>query len=106
MIDSDDLYGPMEVGDDPSTVLGAETLADRDMVPPSFDNTPGSSEDTLSVEIFEHRRFLRVERGAALHSGQKVSNIWDHGTEYRTLDTPQLDKYWKCNHCNRGQHDV
>jgi hypothetical protein len=35
MVDSDDLYGPMEVDDD-------ETLVDRDMVPPGFDNTPGS----------------------------------------------------------------
>jgi hypothetical protein len=62
MIDSDDLYGPMEVGDVLSTALGTETLADRDMVPPSFDCTPGSSADTLAIEIFEHRRFLRVER--------------------------------------------
>jgi hypothetical protein len=42
MIDSDDLYGPMEVGDDLGTALGTEALADRDMVPPSFDYTPGS----------------------------------------------------------------
>jgi hypothetical protein len=62
MIDSDDLYGLMEVGDILSTPLGTETLADRDMVPPSFDCTPGSSADTLPIEIFEHRRFLRVER--------------------------------------------
>jgi hypothetical protein len=42
MIDSDDLYGPMEVGDDLSTALGTEALADRDMVPPpSFGYTPG-----------------------------------------------------------------
>ena len=42
MVDSDDLYGPMEVDDDLSTALGTETLADRDMVTPSgFDNNPG-----------------------------------------------------------------
>ena len=40
MVDSDDLYGPMEVDDDLSTALGTETPADRDMVPPGFDNTP------------------------------------------------------------------
>jgi len=39
-----------------------ESLADRDMVPPSFDYNPGSSADTLPIEIFEHRRFLKVER--------------------------------------------
>jgi hypothetical protein len=42
--------------------LGTETLADRDMVFPSFDYAPGSLADTLPIEIFEHRRFLRVER--------------------------------------------
>ena len=105
MVDLDDLYGPMEVDNDLSTALSSETVADRDMVPPGFDNTPGSSADTLPIEIFERRRFLRVERSATLRSGQKVSKIWDHGTEYRALDTPQLDKYWKCNHCNRGQHE-
>ena len=88
MVDSDDLYGPMEVGDDLSTALGTETLADREMVPLGFKNTPGSSVDTLSIEIFEHRRFLKVERSAALRSRQKVSKIWDHGIEYRALDTP------------------
>jgi hypothetical protein len=34
MVDSDDLYGPMEVDDDLSTAMGTETLADRDMVTP------------------------------------------------------------------------
>jgi hypothetical protein len=54
MVDSDDLYGQMEVDDDLSTALGTETLADRDMVPLGFDNTLGSSADTQPVEIFEH----------------------------------------------------
>jgi hypothetical protein len=34
MVDSDDLYGPMEVDGDLSTAMGTETLADRDMVTP------------------------------------------------------------------------
>ena len=96
----------MEVNNDLSNALGIDTLADRDMMPPGFDNTPGSSADTLPIEIFEHWRFLRVERSAILRSGQKVSKIWDHGIEYGALDIPQLDKYWEYNHCNRGQHDV
>ena len=62
MIAPDDSYGPMEVGDDLSTALGTETLGDRDTVPPSFDCTPGSSAYTPPIEIFEHRRFLSVER--------------------------------------------
>ena len=51
----------MEVSDDPSTALGTGILADRDMVPPSFDYNPGSSANTLPIEIFEHQRFLKVE---------------------------------------------
>jgi hypothetical protein len=87
MVDSDDLYGPVEVSDDLSTAMGTETLADRDMVTPLASTTPpGSSADTLPIEIFEHRRFLRVEHSATLLSGQKVSKIWDDGTEYRALD--------------------
>ena len=42
-------------------------FADRDMVSPSFNYTPGSSVDTLPKEIFEHRKFLRVE-----HSVKKL----------------------------------
>src|SRR5277367_5395095 len=85
MVDSGDLYGPTEVDDDLSTALGTETLADRDMVPLGFDNTTGSSADTLPIEMFERQRFLRVERSATLRSGQKVSKIWDYGIEYRAL---------------------
>ena len=86
MADSDDLYDSMKVDDGLSTALGTETLADRDILPPSFDNTPGSSADNLPIEIFEHRRFLRVERSAALRSEQKISKIWNHGIEYQALD--------------------
>ena len=46
MVDSDDLYGPLEVDDDLSTALGTETLADRDIVTPLASTTPpGSSAD-------------------------------------------------------------
>jgi hypothetical protein len=64
MVDLDDLYGPMQVDDVLSTALGTETFADRDMVLLGFDNAPGSSADTLPIEIFEHRRFLKVECSA------------------------------------------
>jgi len=33
MVDSDDLYGSIEAGDDLSTVLGTETLEDRAWCP-------------------------------------------------------------------------
>jgi hypothetical protein len=60
MIDSDDLYSLTEVSDDLSTALSTETFAGKDLMSLSFDYTPGSSADTLPIEIFEHRRFLRV----------------------------------------------
>jgi hypothetical protein len=58
MTDSDDLYSLIEIGDDLSIALGTEILTDRDMVSLSFNYTPGSSADALSIEIFKRRRFL------------------------------------------------
>jgi hypothetical protein len=52
MIDLDDLYGPMEVDGDLSITLGTETRTERDMVSLSFDNTPGSSVDTLIYSFY------------------------------------------------------
>jgi len=40
MVDSDDLYDPMEVDDDLSTALGTETLADGEMVAPWLRQQP------------------------------------------------------------------
>jgi hypothetical protein len=68
MVDSDNLYSLIEIDDGLSTALGTETLTDRNIIPLNFDNTPGSSADNLSIEIFEHRKFLRVERSATLYS--------------------------------------
>ena len=59
------LYCAMEVDDDLSTALGTETLADRDMVPPGFDNTPSSSTDALPVEIFDSAESLQQCKEAA-----------------------------------------
>ena len=39
-----------------------KSLRIGDMVSLSFDHTPGSSVDALPIEIFEHWKFLRVER--------------------------------------------
>jgi hypothetical protein len=78
MVDSDDLYAGMDADDDLSTALGTETLADRDMVPAKFENTATSSSksaDTLPVEVYEHRKYLRVERSATLRNGTKLSRM-------------------------------
>jgi hypothetical protein len=63
MVDSDDFYGPMEVGDDFSTALGTETLADRGMGPLASATPWVPRRTPLPIEIFEHRRFLRLDRG-------------------------------------------
>jgi hypothetical protein len=84
--------------DDLSTALGPETLAERDMVPEGFNNTPRPS-PSVPVEIWMNRRFLRVDQSANLHAGSVTSKIWDHGFKYRSLDNRLRDKYWRCKHC-------
>ena len=100
MVDSDDLYGPMEVDDDLSTALGTETLTDRDIVP-GFDNTPGFSASTLLIEIFEHRRFLRVER-----SIKKLVTLERNALADDTVKACGCLKVWWDQGLTRGQHDV
>jgi hypothetical protein len=101
MIDSDDLYGPMEVGNDLSTALGTETLADRNMVSPSFDCTAGSSADALPIEIFKHRRFLRVERGV-----KKLITPERNALADDTIKACGCLKVWWDQGLTRGQHGV
>jgi hypothetical protein len=73
MIASDDSYGPMEVGDDPSTALSTETLGDRDTVPPSFDCNPGllgihpTYRDLRASEVSE----CRTQYEEADHTGEE-----------------------------------
>jgi hypothetical protein len=58
---------------------------------------------TLHRSLTPDRRYLKVECSATLRKGAKVSKIWSHGTEYRALDTSNLDKYWKCQHCKNDK---
>ena len=69
----------METDDDLSSAMGTETLADRDLVPPGFDNAPRAQTEGLPIEIFDNRRYLKVERSATLRKGAKFSKIWSHG---------------------------
>ena len=91
----------MEVSDDLSTALGTETLTDSDMVSPSSDATPGSSADTLLIEIFEHRRFLRVER-----SVKKLTTPERNALADDTIKACGCLKVWWDQDLNRGQRDV
>jgi hypothetical protein len=83
--------------DDLSSALGTETLAARDMVPEGFDNTPRARVPT--EQLIQGRRYLKVDQSANKRNGSKVSKIWQHRSELRALDTPNLDKYWLCNFC-------
>ena len=49
--------------DDLSTAFGTETLAERDMVPEDFANTPTPRTD-LPVEVIGRGRYLRVDQSA------------------------------------------
>ena len=101
MIGSDDLYSPIEVGDDPSTALGTETLADRDVVSLSFDYTPDSSADALPIETFEHRRFLIIER-----SVKKLTIPERDALAGDTIKACGCLKVCWDQGLTRGQHDV
>ena len=91
----------MEVVTDLSTALSTETLADSDMVSPSFDDTPGSSADTLPIEIFEHRRFLRIER-----SVKKLTTPERNALADDTIKACGFLKVLWDQGLTRGQHDV
>ena len=101
MIGSDDLYTLIQVGDDLSTPLGTETLADRDVVSLSFDYIPDSSADALRIETFEHRRFLRVER-----SVKKLTTPERNTLAGNTIKAYGCLKVWWDEGLPRGQHDV
>lgn len=60
--------------DDLSTIFGAETLTEKDMAPEDFENTPSSS-NTLPVEIFTDRRFLKVDQN--VKSASQIESIED-----------------------------
>jgi hypothetical protein len=55
MADSDELYTGIEVDDDLSNAMVTETLADRDLIPPGFDNAPRARTEGLPIEIFANQ---------------------------------------------------
>ena len=68
-------------GDDLSTALGTEG---REMVPEGFDDAP-NLRDSMHIEVVGGRRFLKVDQTANLRAGSKVSKIWEHDFEYRSV---------------------
>ena len=81
----DSSFDANEPDDDLSTAFGTETLAERDMIPEGFANTP-SSRSEMPVEVIGGGRYLRVDQSANIRAGSVISKIWNHGFEYRSLD--------------------
>ena len=73
MTDSGELYTGMEIEDDLSSAMGTEALADRDLIPPGFDNGPRARIEGLPIEIFDNRRYLKVDRSATLRKSAKLA---------------------------------
>ena len=69
--------------------------------PPSFDCTPGSSAYTPPIEIFEHRRFLSVERSMKKLITPERNTLADD-----TIEACGCLKVWWDQGLTRRQHDV
>ena len=87
-------------GDDILIALGTETLAGREMMLEGFDNVP-NSRDGMPIGLVGGRRFPKADQTANLHAGSRVSKIWEHSFEYRSLDNGLYDKYWRCKYCQQ-----
>lgn len=64
----------MEVGSDSSTTsiaTGTEHRAERNLVPPGFDNSRNPASEWLVIEVFGGRKYLKVERSANVRKGAK-----------------------------------
>ena len=94
----DSSFDANEPDNDLSTAFGTETLAERDMIPEGFANTP-SSRSEMPVDVIGGGRYLRVDQSANIRAGSVISKIWNHGFEYRSLDHGLRDKYWRCKYC-------
>jgi hypothetical protein len=64
MTDFCELYTRMGVDNDLSSATGTETLADRDPIPAGLDNASRARTEGSPIEIFDNRRYLKVERNA------------------------------------------
>jgi len=74
MAESEDLYSGMEVDNDSSTMsiaMGTEPLDERNLEPPGFDNSRNPASEELAIEVFDGRKYLKVERSANLRKGAR-----------------------------------
>ena len=69
------------------TVAPGFAFSSFEMAPEGFDN----ARDSMPIEVVGSRRFLKIDQTANLRAGSKVSKIWEHGFEYRSLDNRLCD---------------
>jgi hypothetical protein len=72
----DSSFDANEPDDDLSTAFGTETLAEKDMIPEGFANTP-SSRSEMPVDVIGDGRYLRVDQSANIRAGSVISKIWN-----------------------------
>jgi hypothetical protein len=75
--------------DDLSTAFGTETLAERDMVPEGFANTPTSRTD-IPVEVIGGGRYLRVKY-VPMERWQKTASLGAGRGEGREAQRRRLE---------------
>jgi len=61
-------------------------------------DTPQSS-DQLPTRVIRGKKYLIVDQSANRRVGSKISAIWQHGLELRSLNTPNFEKHWLCTLC-------
>ena len=84
MTGSSELYTGMEVGDDLSSAMRTETLAGS-RIPPDFDSAPSARTESLQIEIFDNRKYLKVERNITLRKDAKPSKIRNYRAESHSV---------------------
>ena len=106
MVDSDDLYGPMEVDDGLSTALGTETLAEHNPINWWRDQRwlyPTISLwalDTLSIPA------MSAECERVFSSAKKLITLERNALADDTIEACECLKAWWDQGLIRGQHDV
>jgi hypothetical protein len=69
------MYTGMDVDDDLGSAMDTETLADRDLMPPGFDNPVEPEQKAPKSRPSNTADTLKAERSAALRKGAKISKI-------------------------------
>jgi hypothetical protein len=87
---------PMEEYDSESSL---SSLNSGDLDEPGDSHSTNASSIAPEQCTYDDKLFFR--RDEAPLRNQSSSWIWDHGTEYRSIEDLHGVKWWKCTHCKR-----